>query len=68
MNRMERIGWWFLRHSKPQKHYLFICPNCNTVNPSVVKKCMKCGLKVIYKTEIETDKDLIFMDSNNNEL
>lgn len=49
MKLMERIGWWFLRHSKPQRDYFFICPNCNTVNPSIVKKCTNCKLKVIYK-------------------
>ena len=52
---MERIGWWFLRHSKPQRDYFFICPNCGTLNPSTVKKCTKCSLKIIYKTETDID-------------
>lgn len=29
---MERIGWWFLRHSKrPTKIYYSVCPKCKTV-------------------------------------
>lgn len=49
---MERIGWWFLRHSKPHRDYFFICPNCGVLNPRTVKKCKNCGLKFIYKTEV----------------
>lgn len=34
---MERIGWWFLRHSTPVKIYHYICPNCNILNTVVIK-------------------------------
>jgi len=52
---MERIGWWFLRHSKPKRNYFFICPDCGTLNPSVVKKCQGCGIKFIYKADVDLD-------------
>ena len=56
MDRMERIGWWFLRHSKPQKTYFFVCPECGTLNPSTVSKCQKCKIKYIFKTDVDLDE------------
>jgi len=42
---MERIGWWFLRHSKPHREYL--CPICYSVILPKDKKCRGCGIKIV---------------------
>lgn len=50
---MERIGWWFLRHSKPhEKVYACVCPKCNMFIPMAEKVFIKkngkhdCGTKL----------------------
>jgi hypothetical protein len=49
---MERIGWWFLRHSKPQRTYL--CGLCHAVILPKDKKCRGCGAKIIKEKYIKT--------------
>ncbi|BDZ71453.1 putative OB-fold protein [Methanobacterium petrolearium] len=46
--------------------YAEACPVCGTVNPPDAKFCMGCGLNLeeIVMTSSETNKRLIFIESN----
>ena len=50
---MEKIGWWFLRHSRPrQKTYFCACPKCKIFIPMSQKQYTKnkglhsCGTRL----------------------
>jgi len=50
---IDKIGWWFLRHSKPPKKlYYCLCPKCKTVEWHNKKYIVKnnglhtCGTKM----------------------
>jgi ribosomal protein L40E len=56
MKLMERIGWWFMRHSKPQREYIVICPKCGVLNPSGIKRCRNCRMEFLYQVKIPLDE------------
>jgi ribosomal protein L40E len=56
MNLTERIGWWFMRHSKSQMLKHFICPKCGALNPSGIKRCRNCRMEFLYQVKIPLDE------------